>query len=64
MTTRLTCADCEAPIPNGRAFLRTIAFEQVAFCSHCWAVRSGVLVPLPRFARPFSEVIAKVRRRA
>lgn len=62
MNHRHNCTDCHQPIHNGRAFLRTVAFEKVAFCASCYAVRSGIIVPRPRFARPVSEVLAEARR--
>ena len=48
-TTTHSCHDCRAPIPTGLAVLRSIMWERVAFCGHCWDLRcAGERVPAQR----------------
>lgn len=35
------CAECGESIPNGQAHIRSISFEQVAWCDLCWKIREG-----------------------
>jgi hypothetical protein len=36
MNRKHICTDCREPIPNGKAVLRSVAFEQVAWHQECW----------------------------
>lgn len=36
---RKICTVCETPIDNGKAVIRTISFEQVAFHPECYLTR-------------------------
>jgi hypothetical protein len=35
------CDDCDEPIPNGQAHIRSVNFRQVAWCDFCHLVRIG-----------------------
>jgi len=49
------CRDCEQPVNRGEAHVRSVNFEQVAYCHDCWtARRSATSIPEPRPA--FEEV--------
>jgi hypothetical protein len=42
------CRDCEQPVNRAEAHVRSVNFEQVAYCPECWSARRGTLVPEPR----------------
>lgn len=45
------CRDCDQPVNRGDAHVRSVNFEQVAFCPSCWvAHRAALIVPEPRLA--------------
>jgi hypothetical protein len=46
--TTYTCQDCQRAVPSGDALLRSIAFEQVAYCRECWEHEHRGVVPAPR----------------
>lgn len=39
---RYTCTDCQRPIENGQAHIRSVMFQQVAWCRVCWAIRHEI----------------------
>ena len=46
--TIYTCHDCLGSVPAGEALLRSISFEQVAYCRDCWEQKHHGVVPAPR----------------
>ncbi len=38
------CRDCEKQVNRGEAHVRSVNFEQVAYCHACWDVRNGSAV--------------------
>lgn len=47
-----TCTTCGDPIPNGTAHIRSVSFEQVAYCDFCHLIRQ---------AEAFAEVVESDR---
>ena len=46
--TIYSCHDCLGPVPAGEALLRSISFQQVAYCRPCWEQNHAGIVPAPR----------------
>ena len=45
------CHDCGQSVNRGEARMRSIRFEQVAYCADCWAeFHAETAVPGPRLA--------------
>jgi hypothetical protein len=46
------CRDCEQPVNRGVAHLRSVNFEQVAYCPDCWAAHraAAMAIPEPRMS--------------
>jgi hypothetical protein len=45
-----TCTDCHRPIPAGHAVIRSVSFQQVAYCKPCATDRGIVLAATLRSA--------------
>jgi len=45
-----TCSDCGRSMRRSEALIRSINFQQVAYCRDCWATNHASPVPLPRAA--------------
>ena len=46
--TIYSCHDCRETITPGEALLRSISFQQVAYCRQCWQQNHSDVVPAPR----------------
>lgn len=46
--SRYTCEDCGQSLNRSEALLRSIAFQQVAYCRDCWTTNHTSVVPSPR----------------
>jgi DNA-directed RNA polymerase subunit RPC12/RpoP len=45
------CRDCEKPVNRAEAHIRSVNFEQVAYCPDCWSRRrTEASVPEPRLS--------------
>jgi hypothetical protein len=49
MTTYI-CEDCGQALRRSEALLRSVRFEQVAYCRDCWSDNHATVVPAPRGA--------------
>ncbi len=48
---RFTCEDCGLEMRRSEALLRSVRFQQVAYCRDCWSANHAtVVVPAPRVA--------------
>lgn len=46
-----TCEDCGQALRRDEALLRSVRFQQVAYCRDCWSSNHAtVVVPAPRVA--------------
>ena len=46
-----TCNDCQQPVNRADAHLRSVNFEQIAYCHDCWTTRhapADAVIPQPR----------------
>lgn len=48
--SRYVCEDCGQSLNRSEALLRSIAFQQVAYCRDCWSRNHAGPVPTPRAA--------------
>lgn len=48
--SRYACEDCGQSLNRSEALLRSIAFQQVAYCRDCWSTNHASPVPMPRTA--------------
>lgn len=45
-----TCSDCGVILRRSEALIRSINFQQVAYCRDCWSTNHASPVPAPRAA--------------
>lgn len=55
-----TCNDCGETLRRSEALLRSIAFQQVAYCRDCWSTNHTSVVPSPRTSYDDEVVRAEV----
>ena len=51
------CRDCETPVNRALAHVRSVNFQQVAFCRDCWSARKAAsgAVPEPRTSPDYAR---------
>jgi hypothetical protein len=51
------CRDCERAVNRAEAHVRSVDFQQVAFCRDCWSARSAAAnaVPEPRMSPDYAR---------
>lgn len=51
-----TCSDCGTSLRRSEALIRSVAFQQVAYCRDCWSTNHSSPVPMQRVSHEDAPV--------